>query len=413
MRAALLAAVALAATLHAEGISSTAIRVPVRGPARDSTSFEHGHAAYMDRRFDESRVWFERAVAESASDPRSHAWLGFAWFRLEQPEAAWREAHAALALDSCNTVAWEVLYRALDPQFGSWSRSDPESAWTCLRVGTRCDSLDGGLWESAWIGAQERGDEALVARSIRGMVEAGLYLGPLLANSRWTLADLPPRSILLINGDADCYPTLIVQQAERLRTDVTLVHLSMLALPWYRSYVRDRLGVPMPLPSAALDSLDFTPDGAGGWIPPYHALVAGWLRMGAQGSLDRPLAMAVTVEQSGVPTASRLRGGHWLLEPRSKSMSVDTAATRLSLMRLRAADFLGPGMSAAHRSPYSRKSGQLVRRNLVWAAYSYCQSARAAGDARRAEAFRRWARSHFGSFSAEELEPLRDPFGRR
>jgi len=412
MRAALLAAVALAATLRAEGISSAAAGVAVQSPARDSTSFERGHAAYMDRRFDDSRVWFERAVAESASDSRAHAWLGFAWFRLDQQEAAWREAHAALALDSCNTVAWEVLYRTLDPQFGSWSRSDAESAWTCLRVGTRCDSLDGGLWESIWVGAQERGDEALVARSIRGMRDAGLYLSPLLANSRWTLAGLPPRAILLINGDADCYPTLIVQQAEHLRTDVTLVHLSLLALPWYRRYVRDRLGVPMPLPSAALDSLDYTPDGTGGWIPPYRVLVPAWLRMQAQGSMDRPLAMAVTVEQSGVPSGSSLRGSHWLLDPRSTATSVDTAAVRRSLMALRAADFLGPGMSAAHRSPYSRNSGRMVRQNLVWAAYSYCQIAQAAGDARRAEAVRRWARSHFGSFPAEELEALQDPFER-
>src|SRR5262249_30062510 len=95
---------------------------------RDSSSFERGRAAYMDQRFYDARGWFEKAVADSASDARAIAWLGFSWFRLDNTEEAWRRAHAALAIDSCSTVAWEVLSRALNPQFGEWSRSDADSA---------------------------------------------------------------------------------------------------------------------------------------------------------------------------------------------------------------------------------------------------------------------------------------------
>ena len=279
MRAFPLAAVALAAAVAVQVMPSTVGGVAANGQVRDSTSFERGRAAYQDQRFYDAQEWFSKAAADSASDARAVAWLAFSWFRLNNQVEAWRQAHAALVLDSCSTVAWEALSRTLNPQFGEWSYSDPDSAWACIQAGLRCDSTDTGLWETVWIGALERGDDSLAARAIRGMRDGREYLSPLLSQSRWMLADLPPRAILLVNGDADCYPTLVVQQEERLRPDVALVHLSLLALPWYRRYVRDRLHIAMPLDGESLDALDFERDDAGNWIPPHRFLVAGWLDM--------------------------------------------------------------------------------------------------------------------------------------
>ena len=233
----------------------------------------------------------------------------------------------------------------------------------------------------------------------------GALRSPLYANSRWTLADLPPRTILLVNGDADCYPTLVVQQVEHVRMDVTLVHLSMLGAPWYRRYVRDQLGVPMPLAPADLDSLDFQPDGSGGWIEPYHALVEGWLRMRGTGALERPLAMAATVYPNSVPQAARLCGAYWLLHPDYSRAEVDTALMRRRLMQLDLGQFAGEGIAERDRSPLMRGSGEMVRNNLAMTVMAYYWKSRIAGADQQAEALREWALPKF-----ERLDPTGTAF---
>src|SRR5262249_42454536 len=178
---------------------------------------------------------------------------------------------------------------------------------------------------------------------------------------------------------------------------------------WYRRYVRDRLHVAMPLDGESLDALDFERDDVGNWIPPHRFLVAGWLDMRAGGRLDRPLTMSVTVEKPSVPKGARLCGSYWLLDPKLTRYSVDTLATRSGLMRLRAEDLLGPGVTAPARSPYALAYGPMVRKNVVAAAVSYYLFARNAGARGRAEEFRAWALSNFKDFSAGELDPLKNP----
>jgi hypothetical protein len=364
-----------------------------RGQApRDSSAFERGYRAYMDFRFADSRPLFEQAVAESVASSRAHAWLGYAWFRTEQPERAWSEARVALALDSCNTAAWEVLNRALNPQYGAWERANADSAWACVLAGVRCDSLDGELAEDVWIGALERGDDGLARRSVRWLDESRLLGSPLLAYARWLLADLPPHAILIVNGDADCYPVLVVQDAEGLRPDVSMVHISLLALPWYRRYVRDQLGVPMPFEPATLDTLEWRPDGTNGWISPSRELVKGWMRMLDDRSLARPLVMSVTVEEKEVPDQVELGGAWWRLDPqlprRARGELVDTASTRRGLLRLRAEELVGEPVSEATRSPFMRASRSMIPNNILSAVYYYYLACRREGADRDAEDMR-------------------------
>lgn len=374
------------ALLGARGtIASAAAAAPAAVATHDSTSFERGTLAYLDFRFEDARRLFDSALAETGDDARTHAWLGFTWFRLQQVDKAWHEAHVALALDSCSTVAWEVLNRCLNPQFGEWDRSNADSAWTCLLRGVRCDSLDGNLWESVWIGALER-DPPLAARALRGLRESGLFGVPLFANARWMLSDVPPRAVLIANGDADLYPMLVVQQAEQLRPDVALVNLSLLSLPWYRRYVRDSLRVTMPFDPMHLDTLGWQPDSSG-WIPPSRTVVRGWLDMRGAGRLDRPLAMAISVSASEVPATVRLEGATWLLDPAYAAGEVDTAAIRRGVVRLRRSDLAGAAVSPASRSPYLRDA-RWIARNVGSAIACHYVACRHAGATRQAEELR-------------------------
>src|SRR5262249_39548098 len=110
-----------------------------------------------------------------------------------------------------------------------------------------------------------------------------------------------------------------------------------------------------------------------------------------------------------VPKGARLCGAYWLLDPKLTRYSVDTLATRTGLMRLRADDLLGPGVTATARSPYALAYGPMVRKNVVAAAVSYYLFARHAGARGGAGDSRAWALSTFKDFSAAELETLKNP----
>jgi Protein O-mannosyl-transferase TMEM260-like len=51
--------------------------------------------------------------------------------------------------------------------------------------------------------------------------------------ARALLGELPPRAVLFVDGDNDTYPVWYAQQVERLRPDVTVITLPLLAARWY------------------------------------------------------------------------------------------------------------------------------------------------------------------------------------
>jgi hypothetical protein len=54
------------------------------------------------------------------------------------------------------------------------------------------------------------------------------------------LSVLPERAVFLALGDNDTYPLWYLQEAERLRRDVVVVTVPLLATRWYREEVRRR-----------------------------------------------------------------------------------------------------------------------------------------------------------------------------
>ncbi len=59
------------------------------------------------------------------------------------------------------------------------------------------------------------------------------------------LVSTAPNSILLTHGDNDTYPAWILQQAEDVRTDVTVINVHLLQRPEYRKLLFQELGIPL------------------------------------------------------------------------------------------------------------------------------------------------------------------------
>lgn len=66
------------------------------------------------------------------------------------------------------------------------------------------------------------------------------------ARSLSMLAPLPNRAVFLAIGDNDTYPLWYLQQVERVRTDVTVVTVPLLAAAWYRAELTRRYGLLTP-----------------------------------------------------------------------------------------------------------------------------------------------------------------------
>jgi hypothetical protein len=77
------------------------------------------------------------------------------------------------------------------------------------------------------------------AVSRRGEPEAGLPTEV----ARALLATLPPNAVLFVGGDNDTYPLWYAQQVLRLRNDVTVVTLPLIATPWYVDELDRRYGL--------------------------------------------------------------------------------------------------------------------------------------------------------------------------
>ena len=305
---------------------------------------------YYENRLEEARTQFENAVDQHPNNARSHAWLGETYRRLGFKDEAIDAARDALRLDPCNTFGHSVIADASRTLHGS-----NEIAWSHLNEAISCDPLDGNVWVSIWGESVHRQDSTMWSRANRGLVESGFLTKAALDYGRWLLRTLPDSAILLTNGDMDTYPALAVQETEGLRPDVAVVERGLLDLSWGTRFIRDHQDVALPQPvDSLLASWTDRRDRYADRVTSSRQIINGWVREYIAGSFERPICLAVTVDEvfrTSLIGQWQYGGPFWVVQRDPLVRIHDTTVVKASIDRIGIDDFEGPWVSEQDRSP--------------------------------------------------------------
>jgi hypothetical protein len=212
-------------------------------------------------------------------------------------------------------------------------------------------------------------------RAIRSLIQTGFFTKALISYNRWMLQHLPENAILLTNGDMDTYPSVALQEVESYRTDVAIVNYSLLNTPWYARFVRDEYGVKLPFTDNELESLRADRDKKGKLRTPAHQILGNWLKMRKNGTLDRPIAISVTVSDLSFAADAqdhlKLSGAYRLWSPEPVEAPEDTLMMRKSLASINPDDFAGSFVSAQDRSSVRIASSDRIVINVTDLALRY------------------------------------------
>jgi hypothetical protein len=329
-------------------------------------------------------------------------------------------ARRALELDPRNSFAHMVIAEAVNPLMGQWAQANSDSTWFHAMKAVECDSTDGNPWLLVWGEAIHRGKPALMREALRKLVETGFFTKAALEYGRWMLRALPEKAILLTNGDMDTYPPCAVQEVEGFRRDVVIVNRGTLNEDWYARFIRDNYGVPLPFDDAHLTRLDSHKDDQGNLVTPSDQIFRGWLKQKANGSFSRPIAAAVTVDESYWSSARnnmRFAGPFFQWCDATTAQTPDTASMHASVEGLTPDDFAGPWVSDQDRSPIRRVYTKNIVRNVTETAILYSESLLKANRFPDANRWANWAdeldrKAELGPVFTERITQLREHLGK-
>jgi tetratricopeptide (TPR) repeat protein len=377
-------------------------------------------ALYRENKLEQALPLFEELVAQDKNNPENQVWLAETYRRLGKKEEAVNTARRALELDPRNSFAHLVIAEAVNPVMGKWAEANSDSTWFHVMKAVEYDSTDGNPWLLVWGEAIRRGEPALMQRALRRLVETGFLTKAALAYGRWMLRALPEKAILLTNGDMDTYPPCAVQEVEGLRRDVVIVNRGTLNEDWYARFIRDNYGVPLPFDDAHLTRLDSHKDDQGNLVTPSDQIFRGWLEQKAKGSFDRPLTVAVTVDESYWPNANnnmRFAGAFFQWSNAATAQKPDTASMHTSVEGLTPDDFAGPWVSEQDRSPIRRMYTKNIVRNVTETAVLYGESLLKAKRLPDAIRWANWAdeldrKAELGPVFTERIAQLEERLGK-
>jgi tetratricopeptide (TPR) repeat protein len=394
------------------GSCGTSVETTPRTFPGQSDDVAAGLESFYENRVEDAIPYFKRAVDTKPKDADARAWLAEAYWRTEWFEEAHAQAERALELDSCHSFALTVLGNLYNPQYpGDKKLFNELMAWDMYERAVECDPLDGNAWIPLWVMAMKREQVSVVASALTAMHETGFWPPSLMAHDRWMLEDVPENAILLVNGDADTFPTLILQAAQDMRRDVAVINVSLLNLQWYGRLMAQIHRLPFP---EDIQEPHMGSDGEPVFVS--TQVLRHWLAMADSGELGRPVAIALTVDPERFEELSfenrKLMGGYFLYS-NDASGSVDVDSVRRSLERLTVADFAGPYASQWDRSPVRHANSKNLAYNPMAVALRCSHMAMEGGDRGLASEMLTWAEQYhdqvdLGGRFDEQLQALQE-----
>lgn len=321
---------------------------------------------YSRNQLDSAKTEFKKYLTRHPKDVTSLSYYAETLRRLKKNISADSLANQILKLDPCNSHALHIKGDIANPQY--WRKNpllNDDSASYYYSKAVECDSAYGEAWKSIWIEAMKRGDSKLEELALIKLYETEFYTKPILSAAQWLLNDLPENAVLLTNGDMDTYPLLVLQTNKNIRTDVTIINVSMLNLKWYFKFVFNRHNIPMGFSSAEFKNLKRVVKEDGKMSKINKPMLKKWDELFLQKKFLRPICFAVTIDTTYLnlfPKRYELQGPYYMLLADTVSRIHNPPAILNSLEKIDPNNFTGPICSQSVTSPimlnscFSRRS---------------------------------------------------------
>lgn len=328
------------------------------------------------RLFDRSDVaaatpaFADLALAE-AHPGDAQAWLARALLVVDVDRSR-TLASAVLASEPCNAIAHSVLSAAFDPTFGPPATVSIDSAWLHALEAVRCAPSNGTYALRVARLAARRGDSAAEDRALQRVEELRLFTSAGLARARWTLDVLPRNAILIVESTSNGYAMRVVQRQGQ-RSDVMVVDLAVLGARAGARQTLSRLGGPLPLPGAVVDSLGSSV--RRGSAPLAAAIFKAWRTQYAAQSFERPLAIAMEVNTDSIDGPGHLRtfGLFDLLAAEGDTTPADPRVV-WSIFKGASAEMHGAPTDTSDHDPWRRSDD--VLNSALFASWRYLSAMR-------------------------------------
>ncbi len=314
-------------------------------------------------------------VSEEPGNPEALVWLAETYRRMGRMRISIETAQRALELDPDQCFAHTVIADASRPKLYD-ERSDGDVTWTELNRAIDCDPTDGNAWMSIWNESVLRGKPEMMSRSVERMRKTGFLTNAIVAYARWTLRNLPENSILITNGDLDTIPMLAVQVVEEYRQDVVIVERGLLGTTQFLRYLRDDLGVAIPVEEEGLEVLPQISDAGATVYEIAVRVFAGWLTQKEDGRMTRPIAMSSSVFEDfyeGITDHLLYTGPYRLWRIEEVAAAPATSELGKNLEGVDGRDFAGEWVSERDRSPVRRLYTPNIVANITATAVAFCE----------------------------------------
>ncbi|MBD3285368.1 hypothetical protein GF338_03430 [candidate division WOR-3 bacterium] len=221
---------------------------------------EKADGLFFDARFPEAQKAYSEILETDENCVDARIGLGRSLRYQGELEGATRELKKAYEKDKTHPRACLYYGKSLMPWLGMAPKDKPEVELVEEGIELMEDALskDAALFDAhtmLWPAYLYKGDVKKANSQLVAMVEKSYFPQAVLDYGYNLLAGADEGAILFSNGDMDTYPLIALQLSEGTRTDVKVVNISLLNLPWYAVYVKDHLKVPVSLSEDEINSL--------------------------------------------------------------------------------------------------------------------------------------------------------------